>query len=123
MELRHLRYFLAVAEELNFTRAALRLHIAQPPLSTQIKALERELGAGLFVREKRRVHLTQAGREFLVRTRAILGAAAEAKAAARDAAAGVIGRTALGYTASAMFTARLPAAIRKFRNTHAHIEL
>ncbi len=123
MEMRHLRYFVAVAEELNFTRAAERLHIAQPPLSTQIKALEEELGAALFLRVKRRVFLTQAGHELLGRARAILSAAHEAKSAARDAAAGVTGRLALGYTASSMFTERLPAAIRRFRATYPRVEL
>src|SRR5438445_6998804 len=81
LELRHLRYFVAVAEELSFTRAAERLHIAQPPLSTQVRQLEEELGAQLFVRDKRRVYLTQPGREMLERARAILAATAEAKEA------------------------------------------
>jgi len=115
MELRHLRYFVAVAEELNFTRAAERLHMAQPPLSAQIKALEDELGALLFVRDKRRVFLSEAGQALLGRARALLEGAQLAKQAARDAAAGLTGQVALGYTASAMFTARLPAAIRAFR--------
>ena len=123
MELRHLRYFIAVAEELNFTRAAARLHIAQPPLSTQIKALEDELDTALFLREKRRVFLTQAGHELLERARAIVAAAEGAKSAARSAAAGVTGRLALGYTASSMFTERLPAAIRRFRAAQPRIEL
>src|SRR5258706_8617535 len=111
MELRHLRYFVAVAEELNFTRAAERLHIAQPPLSTQIKALEDELGAALFLRDKRRVFLTQAGHELLERARDILSAAQAAKAAARDAAAGLVGRLALRYTPSSVFTESPPAAV------------
>jgi DNA-binding transcriptional LysR family regulator len=123
MELRHLRYFIAVAEELNFTRAAERLHIAQPPLSTQIRGLEDELGAELFIRENRRVYLTPAGQELLDRARLIIDAAAKAKAAARNAANGVIGRLALAYTASAMFTERLPAAIRGFVGAHPHVEL
>lgn len=123
MEMRHLRYFVAVAEELNFTRAALRLHIAQPPLSTQIRALEEEIGAELFVRDTRRVFLTQAGKEFLVRARAILAAAQQATEAARSASAGIFGRIALGVTASAMFTERLPRALRGFGRDHAHVEI
>lgn len=123
MEMRHLRYFVAVAEELNFTRAALRLHMAQPPLSTQIRALEGEIGAELFVRDTRRVFLTQAGKELLVRARAILASAQEATEAARSASAGMFGRIALGVTASAMFTERLPRALRGFGHSHAHVEI
>src|ERR1700752_2843756 len=123
MELRHLRYFVAVAEELNFTRAAARLHIAQPPLSTQIRALESELGVDLFVREKRRVYLTQAGEELLGRARLILRAAQDAGFAARNAASGITGRVTLGYVASAMFSDRLPAVIRLFRRNLRHVEL
>lgn len=123
LELRHLRYFVAVAEELNFTRAAERLHMAQPPLSTQIRQFEEELGAQLFERDKRRVFLTQAGREVLDRARAILAAADEAKKAARRAASGEIGELHLGYAASAMFTELLPAVIRRYQKRFPQIQL
>jgi DNA-binding transcriptional LysR family regulator len=123
MELRHLRYFVAVAEELNFTRAAERLHIAQPPLSTQIRALERELDAQLFERDKRRVYLTQAGRHFLDRARAILADVESARGEARSAATGEIGKVALGYTASSMLSVALPSAIRRFRKEHPRASL
>jgi DNA-binding transcriptional LysR family regulator len=123
VDLRQLRYFVAVAEELNFTRAAKRLHMAQPPLSTQIRLLEEDLGAVLFVRDKRHVHLTQAGHELLGRARAILAAAEDAKRTTRNASAGLTGRVAMGYTASAMFTERLPAALRRFTSARPAIEL
>jgi DNA-binding transcriptional LysR family regulator len=123
MELRHLRYFIAVAEELSFTRAAERLYMAQPPLSTQIRALEQELEAQLFERDKRRVFLTQAGRHFLERARGILAAVETAKGEARSAASGEIGSIALGYTATSMLSSVLPTAIREFQREHPMLSL
>jgi DNA-binding transcriptional LysR family regulator len=123
VELRRIRYFIAVAEELNFTRAAERLHIAQPPLSTQIRALEEELGARLFERDKRHVFLTQAGRHFLLSARGILASVEDAKLEVRSAAMGAVGKLQFGYTASSMFTSLLPAAIRRFRTEHPHVSL
>lgn len=123
MELRHLRYFVAVAEELNFTRAAQRLHIAQPPLSMQIRALEEELKVQLFERDRRRVFLTQAGRHFLDRAQAILRDVDHATGEARSAASGEIGRIALGYTASSMLSLVLPAALQRFREEQPQVVL
>jgi len=123
MQLRRIRYFVAVAEELNFTRAAERLYIAQPPLSTQIRALEEELGARLFDRDKRHVFLTQAGKHFLDRARAILASVEAAKIEVRSAALGAVGKLAFGYTASSMFTHLLPAAIKRFSAEHPHVSL
>ncbi|HVP02111.1 MAG TPA: LysR substrate-binding domain-containing protein [Solirubrobacteraceae bacterium] len=101
MELRHLRYFVAVAEEESFTRAAERLWIAQPGLSQQIRALERELGVELFVRLSRGGALTDAGHIFLDRARVAIAAADEALATARDARAGLIGHLRIGLSTQA----------------------
>jgi DNA-binding transcriptional LysR family regulator len=98
MELRHLRYFVAIAEERSFTRAAERLWVAQPGLSTQVRRLEAELGAQLFERHTRGVDLTQAGELFLERARVALAAAEAAAATGRDLEAGVIGSVRLGLT-------------------------
>lgn len=115
MELRHLRYFLAVAETLHFGRAAARLNMAQPPLSVQIRDLERELGVALLVREPRGVKLTDAGVAFLPRAEAILVAARQAVAVARDAAAGRDGRLVIGFMPSLAYTL-LPHLLPAYRN-------
>ncbi|MFO1082505.1 MAG: LysR family transcriptional regulator [Reyranellaceae bacterium] len=115
MELRHLRYFVAVAHEGHVTRAAEKLHIAQPPLSQQIKALEGEIGAALFVRRPRGVVLTDAGRSFLADAEAILARVDAAAQRARRAARGETGRIAVGFTTSAPFHPLVARAIREFR--------
>jgi DNA-binding transcriptional LysR family regulator len=123
MEIRRLRYFVAVAEELSFTRAAERLHIAQPPLSIQIRALEQEVGARLFDRDQRPVHLTQAGKHLLERAHGILASIAAAKAEVRYAELGQVGSLQLGYAPSAMFTPSLTSAIKKFQRAFPHVQL
>ena len=101
MELRHLRYFRAVAEELHFGRAAERLHIAQPPLSQQIRQLERELGVDLLIRSTRRVDLTPAGDAYLRRAVAILDAVDDAGRQAQRVADGNEGLLSIGCVGSA----------------------
>jgi DNA-binding transcriptional LysR family regulator len=115
MELRHLRYFRAVAEELHFGRAAERLHMAQPPLSQQILQLERELGVTLLVRSTRKVELTPAGEAYLNRVVAILDAVDEAGAQARRIAEGVEGHLAIGCVGSATYSL-LPRLVRALRD-------
>jgi DNA-binding transcriptional LysR family regulator len=122
MELRHLRYFVAVAEELHFGRAAERLHMAQPPLSQQIKGLEQELGVQLFARTRRRVELTPAGKLFLDEARLTLQQAVRAQRIAVEADRGLRGRLRIGFVMSASYSI-LPVVIRRFRRENPFIEL
>lgn len=122
MELRHLRYFRAVAEELHFGRAAERLLIAQPPLSQQIRQLERELGVTLLTRSTRNVELTPAGREFLGRTVEILAAVDDAVEQARRIADGAEGRLVIGCVGSATYSL-LPRLVRALRKTLPNVDL
>jgi DNA-binding transcriptional LysR family regulator len=114
IELRHLRYFVAVAEELHFGRAAQRLQIAQPPLSQQIRRLEDELGIKLFHRTSRRVELSDAGRAFLEEIRPLFAQLDRAVGAARDAASGRTGQLRIGFVGSAA-DGPLPPIVRDFR--------
>jgi DNA-binding transcriptional LysR family regulator len=121
MELRHLRYFVAVAEEMNFRRAAERLHIAIPPLSVQIRNLEREIGVDLFSRAGRSIQITDAGRAFLKHSRDTLTHANRSVAVARRAAGGEIGNLAIGYNTPAefrIFPKIVPAFHKKYPDIH-----
>jgi DNA-binding transcriptional LysR family regulator len=122
MELRHLRYFVAVAEELHFGRAARRLNISQPPLSQQIRALEKEVQADLFTRDTRRVELTAPGGEFLKYARAALDQAAQGVLSARRVQRGEVGRLGVGFITSMAYT-YLPWLVRVFRNRYPDVEL
>jgi DNA-binding transcriptional LysR family regulator len=123
MELRHLRYFVAVAEHGHVTRAAESLGIQQPPLSQQIKALEEELGVLLLRRKPRGVELTDAGAAFLERARVILGEVERAFASTRRTARGEQGRVVVGFTSSAPFHPFVPRVIRMFREASPHVSL
>jgi DNA-binding transcriptional LysR family regulator len=115
LELRHLRYFVAVAEELHFGRAAERLNIAQPPLSRQIRDLEIEIGTPLFERVARGVELTPAGRAFLPEARLTLAQAERAQRTAQRAAKGETGRLRVGFVDAATFSGFLPDVLGFFR--------
>ncbi|HWE08835.1 MAG TPA: LysR substrate-binding domain-containing protein [Solirubrobacteraceae bacterium] len=122
MELRQLRYFVAVAEELHFRRAAARLHISQPPLSQQIAALEDELGCRLLERTRRRVELTPAGEAFLRDARATLAELDVAVSTARAIDAGQEGVLRVGFVGSALLSI-VPSTIQRFRRTRPGIEI
>jgi DNA-binding transcriptional LysR family regulator len=122
MELRHLRYFVAVAEELNFRGAAEKLNMAQPPLSMQIKALERELGVTLLKRTTRVVQLTHAGRVFLEEARAVLAASVQAEQRAREAEQGLAGTLRVGLIAP-MANAWLAGNLRNFQREFPQVQL
>lgn len=123
MELRHLRYFLAVAEEGHITRAAERLGIQQPPLSQQIRALETELDVQLFRRKPRGVELTDAGQSLLADTRAILEQVAQARAKAGRTARGEQGTIVVGFTSSAPFHPFVSRLILQFRERYPRVTL
>lgn len=123
LELRHIRYFLAVADERNFTRAAARLGIGQPPLSQQIRDLEREIGAALFHRIPQGAELTEAGRAFLEVVRVIPDQVERAVRAARRAARGETGSLRVGFTGSAPFHPVVPDTIRAFKRSFPQVDL
>ena len=122
MELRHLRYFVTVAEELHFGRAAKKLHISQPPLSMQIRALEEELGVTLFNRTQRSVALTQAGNALLGEARHILARVDQAVLMTRRASRGEIGELAIGFISVADYNV-LPVVLREFRRAFPLVNL
>jgi DNA-binding transcriptional LysR family regulator len=122
IELRHLRYFLAVAETLHFGRAATRLGMAQPPLSQQIKRLEALVGAPLFERTTRGVSLTAAGTMLRERATATMARLADDLEQTRRVARGEEGRLTVGFSGSVMFT-ELPAAIQQYRRAYPRVEV
>jgi DNA-binding transcriptional LysR family regulator len=122
MELRQLRYFLAVADELHFGRAAEKLHMSQPPLTVQIRRLEKELGAALFDRSTRKVSLTPVGEAFQKRVRAVLVDLDDAVAEVHDVGSGRRGRLRVGFVSSASYTV-IPEAVRRFRELQPRVDL
>jgi DNA-binding transcriptional LysR family regulator len=122
MELRQLRYFVAVAEELSFSRAAARVHISQPPLSRQVRLLEEGLGVQLLERDKHHVRLTEAGTVFLQHAQALLADAQSAALSAQRAARGEVGRLVIGFIGSAIYSC-LPRVLRSFRESYPDVEL
>ncbi|HET7634614.1 MAG TPA: LysR family transcriptional regulator [Burkholderiales bacterium] len=115
MDFRRLRYFIAVAEELSFSAAARRLHVSQPPLSMQIRAMEEELDVTLFDRTKRRIALTESGRVFLAEARAALDRLERAKGLARLAKQGEVGTLRLAFTGSVPMADPFPRLVHAFR--------
>jgi DNA-binding transcriptional LysR family regulator len=122
VENRRLKYFVAVAEELHFTRASVRLRIAQPYLSQEIRRLERDIGVELLVRTKRSVVLTPAGHEFLKRVRIVLDNTADAVHSARRASRGETGRIRIGFVTAAA-VAVIPNAAVRFRSAYPDVEV
>lgn len=123
IELRHLRYFIAVAEELHFGRAAQRLNISQPPLSQQIQLLEQQIGARLLARTNRSVTLTAAGEQFLQDARQILQNVSQAADKATRLHHGVAGELRVGFTSSAPFITRVSDALFTFRQRYPQVHL
>ena len=123
MEMRHFRYFVHVAEELHFGRAAARLGISQPPLSQQIRLMEAEIGTPLFVRTSRRVALTEAGTLFLAEARRVLQHADHAVAVARRAASGDLGTVIAAFSSTMPFMAVVAEALSAFREAYPAVRL
>ncbi|MGO4833202.1 LysR family transcriptional regulator [Rhizobiaceae sp. 2RAB30] len=122
VDLRQLRQFVAVAEELHFHRAAARLNMSQPPLTTAIRKLEEEIGVSLIERGNRTLGLTAAGHTFLAEARQTLRQAERSVAVARETAAGMTGLVRLGYVGSSLY-GRLPDVIRSFRRDYPRVGL
>ncbi|WP_265670803.1 LysR family transcriptional regulator [Klebsiella grimontii] len=123
IELRHLRYFIAVAEELHFGHAAARLNISQPPLSQQIQILEQQIGARLFARTNRSVSLTEAGRQFLADSRQILTQVDDAAARAARLHHGETGELRIGFTSSAPFIKAVSDTLSTFRRRYPDVHI
>ncbi|NPE53679.1 LysR family transcriptional regulator [Dickeya dadantii] len=123
IELRHLRYFVAVAEELHFGRAAEKLHISQPPLSQQIQALEEQIGAQLLERNNRNVRLTQAGELFLKEAWAIINQVNQAAERAARIQRGEIGELNIGFTSSAPFVKQVSRSLLQFRQSYPEVHI
>lgn len=123
MDIRHLRYFIAVAEELHFSRAAGRLNIAQPPLSLSIRTLEEELGIRLFERSKRRVTLTEAGQAFLEEARAVLQRVAGAEQRLSQVKRGAIGPLEIGFTGAVVFSDVMSPLLAVFHSHWPNVRL
>ncbi|MGE0498034.1 MAG: LysR family transcriptional regulator [Ramlibacter sp.] len=122
MEFRHLRSFLVLAEELHFGRAAQRLAISQPPLSTNIQQLEASVGARLFTRNSKAVQLTEAGRAFVPQARALLEQAQQAARHARDVAQGLAGSLQVGFVGTMLYRG-LPGLLKRFQVQHPRLRL
>lgn len=123
IELRHLRYFIAVAEELHFGHAAARLNISQPPLSQQIQILEQQIGARLLARTNRSVSLTEAGRQFLADSRQILSQVDDAAARAARLHHGETGELRIGFTSSAPFIKAVSDTLSTFRRRYPDVHI
>ena len=122
MEFRHLRYFLVLAEELHFGRAARRLSISQPPLSLNIQQLEASIGARLFTRSSKQVALTAAGLAFVPAARALLDQAAQASSHARDVGQGMAGSLSIGFAGTMLYNG-LPTILEQFQAQHPLLRL
>jgi DNA-binding transcriptional LysR family regulator len=123
MDLRHLRYFVAVAEEGHFGRAAQHLNIVQPALSMQIRALEEEMGGPLFIRTSRRVQLTEAGGVLLIEARRTLAQAKRAKSVVQEAIRGDIGCVKVGFAGNAVLMGKLINDLREFHRLFPAVEI